>query len=239
MTRSNPSNSAKAPSFHQWTATILASLALMVSISSAFFSYQANEFHKPKLVFTVLHDCGEALLEPLKGETYLKTCWKILIANNSESKDVIVQMTLTDTNDKMAMTYLGRDFGGIEPPQALPPGPVNRGTLVYTIRMQGAQEQSGPDDKAFPVRIEPGDAIIAIVSMHYLLSENDAKRLTGAIHAGLDPEGPLCFMLRDVDAGGKCIPHFLLLTTNALGETQPAQLSLPDPIPRKVAEISP
>ena len=91
---------AERASVHEWSNTILAAVALIVSAASLFFNWRSNEAKKEALG-TIVHAVSNCRTEyqggPDAGQIGL--CWSITLANESENKLSIVEQRVFSLRD--------------------------------------------------------------------------------------------------------------------------------------------
>ncbi len=91
---------AERTSVHDWSNTILATIALIVSGASLFFTWRSNQAKNESLGMVVrqVHDCRtEYRGGPEVGQIGL--CWAVTLANESESRLSIVDQRVFDLQD--------------------------------------------------------------------------------------------------------------------------------------------
>jgi hypothetical protein len=91
---------AERASVHDWSNTILAAVALIVSAASLFFSWRSNEAKKEALGMVVrsAYDCRTEY-HGGREAGQIGLCWSVTLANESENRLSIVEQRIFDIQD--------------------------------------------------------------------------------------------------------------------------------------------
>jgi hypothetical protein len=90
-------NRGEKSKFHEWANTALATLALITAIASAIFAHEANALHGEAISVAVRPNSScEMNYDAVGAEPYLDLCWDVWLANLSEDKTVVSDLTIAD-----------------------------------------------------------------------------------------------------------------------------------------------